>query len=61
MILPVANGSTGSNFTVQAWAAFYVWCTRSTGAGCQEFSGQLLGNWPMAGGPAVNTWLHLTQ
>lgn len=71
MILPVVDRSTGLYFTIQAWAAFYVWCTRTTGAGCQEFSGQLLTNWPAAGGPAANTWtfgnkggitvLHLTQ
>ena len=71
MILPLANSSSGMSFAVQAWAAFYVWCSRSTGAGCQEFSGQLLANWPIAGGAAVNSWtfgsksgltvLHLTQ
>ena len=71
MVLPLVDGSTGLNFNVQAWAAFYVWCTRSTGSGCQEFSGQLLANWPVATGPAVNTWtfgarggitvVHLTQ
>ena len=71
MILPLVTGSSGLNFYVQAWAAFYVWCSRSTGSGCQEFSGQLLDNWPLAGGAAVNTWtvsnrtgltvLHLTQ
>jgi hypothetical protein len=57
MILPLVDGSTGLDFNVQAWAAFYVWCTRTSGsAGCQEFSGQLLANWPVAGGPAVNAW-----
>jgi hypothetical protein len=71
MILPLVTGSSGLNFVIQAWAAFYIWCSRSTGSGCQEFSGQLLANWPIAGGAAVNSWtfgnrtgltvLHLTQ
>jgi hypothetical protein len=71
MVLPLVTGSSGLTFTIQAWAAFYVWCSRSTGSGCQEFSGQLLANWPIAGGAAVNGWtfgsksgltvLHLTQ
>lgn len=72
MILPLVNGSSGLDFNIQAWAAFYVWCTNTTGsAGCQEFSGQLLADWPVATGPAVNAWtfgsrggltvLHLTQ
>jgi hypothetical protein len=71
MILPLVTGSSGLNFSIQAWAAFYVWCSRSVGSGCQEFSGQLLANWPIAGGPAVNSWtfgnrtgltvLHLTD
>jgi Putative Flp pilus-assembly TadE/G-like len=71
MILPLVDSSSGLDFNIQAWAAFYVWCSRSTGSGCQEFSGQLLANWPAATGPAVNTWtfgarggitvVHLTQ
>jgi len=72
MVLPIVDGSTGLNFRVQAWAAFYVWCIRTSGSsGCQEFAGQLLANWPAAGGPAVNAWtfgsgggitvVHLTQ
>jgi hypothetical protein len=72
MVLPIVDGSTGPNFRVQAWAAFYVWCIRTSGgSGCQEFAGQLLANWPAAGGPAVNAWtfgsgggitvVHLTQ
>ncbi len=72
MILPLVDGSTGLNFRIQAWAAFYVWCIGTSGnSGCQEFAGQLLANWPSAGGPAVNSWtfgsgggvtvVHLTQ
>lgn len=71
MVLPLVTGGNGLVFNVQAWAAFYVWCSNSTGSGCQEFSGQLLDNWPMAGGASVNSWtfgnrtgltvLHLTQ
>ena len=57
VILPIVDGSTGLNFRVRAWAAFYVWCIRTSGgSGCQEFAGQLLANWLAAGGPAVNAW-----
>jgi hypothetical protein len=57
MVLPIVDGSSGLDFRVQAWAAFYVWCIRTSGgSGCQEFAGQLLANWPAAGGPAVNAW-----
>ncbi len=57
MILPIVDSSSGLTFNVQAWGAFYVWCIRTVGsAGCQEFAGQYLANWPIAGGPAASTW-----
>jgi hypothetical protein len=61
MMLPIVDGINDPNFEIQAWAAFYVWCTRSTGSGCQEFTGQLLVNWPAAGGPAANVWTFGTK
>jgi hypothetical protein len=75
-IQPIVDGvsSSGSSpgFRIRAWAAFYVWCIRTSGAsGCQEFAGQLLVDWPVSGGPAVDAWtfgsrggitvVHLTQ
>jgi len=57
MILPLVDGSNGITFNIQAWGAFYVWCIRTTGgAGCQEFAGQYLANWPIAGGLSANIW-----
>jgi hypothetical protein len=69
MILPVANGPAASPpappgevaLSVQAWGAFYVWCIDDTGAGCQEYAAQYLSNWPIAGGPATNTWTYGEQ
>jgi hypothetical protein len=56
MILPLVDGSNGITFNIQAWGAFYVWCVRTTGSGCQEFAGQYLANWPIAGGLSANIW-----
>ena len=57
MILPLVDGSNGITFNIQAWGAFYVWCVRTTGgSGCQEFAGQYLANWPIAGGLSANVW-----
>jgi len=56
MILPLVDGSNGITFNIQAWGAFYVWCVRTTGSGCQEFAGQYLANWPIAGGLSTNIW-----
>ncbi len=57
MILPLVDGSNGMTFNIQAWGAFYVWCVRTTGgSGCQEFAGQYLANWPIAGGLSANIW-----
>ena len=71
MILPIADNSSGNTFYIGAWGAFYVWCINETGAGCQEYAGQYLANWPISGGPAANLWtfgarggvttIHLTQ
>ncbi len=62
MVLPVAyddaaGGMSGTRpLKVGGWGAFYVWCLRSTGAGCQVIAGQYLANWPIASGTSVNTW-----
>ncbi len=62
MVLPMAyddatGGGPGTRpLKVGAWGAFYVWCLRSTGSGCQVIAGQFLANWPVGGGPAASTW-----
>lgn len=63
MVLPVAydNAPSGAPGTralkVGAWGAYYVWCLRSVGSGCQVIAGQFLADWPIAGGPSsVSTW-----
>jgi hypothetical protein len=60
MLLPIASSGSGAGtpkvLDVGAWGAFYVWCLRSTGAGCQVYAGQFLADWPISGGPATNTW-----
>jgi hypothetical protein len=72
MILPIADDSDDDTFYIGAWGAFYVWCINNSGsAGCQEYAGQYLANWPISGGPAANIWtfgarggvttVHLTQ
>jgi hypothetical protein len=71
MILPIADHSDDDTFYIGAWGAFYVWCINATGAGCQEYAGQYLANWPISGGPSANIWtfgahtgvttIHLTQ
>jgi Putative Flp pilus-assembly TadE/G-like len=70
MILPIADGSSGTTFDIGAWGAFYVWCIKDS-SGCQEYAGQYLADWPISGGPAANLWtfgvpggitvIHLTQ
>jgi hypothetical protein len=56
LILPIADASSGNTFYIGAWGAFYVWCINDTGAGCQEYAGQYLANWPIAGGPSTSIW-----
>lgn len=61
LVLPVANGAASANppvLNITAWGAFYVWCNASStsGTGCQEFAGQFIANWPIAGGQSSNTW-----
>jgi hypothetical protein len=81
MILPVsdgiASGATSSDpiLHIQATAAFYVWCNKSSSGGtnCQEWVGQLIGPEAFVGNlltsvvltsnnaPGVPVMLHLTQ
>ncbi len=61
LVLPIANGAASASppvLTIPAWGAFYVWCNAgsTSGTGCQEFAGQFLANWPIAGGQSTNTW-----
>jgi hypothetical protein len=56
MILPIADNSSGNTFYIGAWGAFYLWCYRDTGAGCQEYVAQYLANWDAPGGPSAAVW-----